>query len=86
MSQSDFVPFINAGIPIGGMTSGSIEMKSMEDRNLFGGIADANYDPCHHSACDSLKNINVQALTDLAKAFADLIEKLAFRDGNLIKE
>eukprot|EP01080_Neovahlkampfia_damariscottae_P004016 gene4016-7272_t len=86
MTQNDFVPFINAGIPVGGMTAGSTDIKSIEERNMFQGIADAELDPCHHKPCDSLENVNLEALTQLAKATADLIEKLVYRDDNLFKE
>lgn len=56
--RSDYGPFIAAGIPAGGETSGSNLIKTDEWARLFGGQAGQSLDWCYHSACDTLKNVN----------------------------
>ena len=55
---SDYYAFIYAGIPAGGIATGASGIKSMEDREIHGGIANAANDPCYHADCDTLLNIN----------------------------
>jgi Zn-dependent M28 family amino/carboxypeptidase len=45
---SDFLPFLLEGIPSGGLLTGAGERKTMEQRTLFGGFANAPLDPCYH--------------------------------------
>lgn len=55
LSGTDYWPFLNAGVPIGGMHSGrAVMVKSPEQRDLFGGTPNANIDPCYHLACDTV--------------------------------
>ncbi|MEV5574829.1 M28 family peptidase [Spirillospora sp. NPDC052269] len=56
--RSDYGPFIAAGIPAGGETSGSNLIKTEDWARLFGGKAGQSLDWCYHSACDTLKNVN----------------------------
>ncbi|WP_245627514.1 M28 family peptidase [Actinomadura oligospora] len=56
--RSDYGPFIAAGIPAGGETSGSNLIKTENWARLFGGQAGQSLDWCYHSACDTLKNVN----------------------------
>jgi Zn-dependent M28 family amino/carboxypeptidase len=67
---SDYFPFIAAGIPAGSIASGSGGIKSIEERNIFGGIAEAPYDSCYHKACDTVENINLDSLAELCGAAA----------------
>ncbi|OMJ23458.1 Aminopeptidase [Smittium culicis] len=64
---SDFLPFINAGIPSGGILTGASEIKTEQERILFGGIANAQLDPCYHKYCDTINNINRDALNLMSK-------------------
>ena len=73
---SDHGPFLRAGVPIGGVYSGSDETKTRYEERLFGGEARAPMDPCYHRACDDLDNINRAALTELAGAVAHVLESL----------
>ncbi|PVV04234.1 hypothetical protein BB560_001269 [Smittium megazygosporum] len=59
---SDFLPFILNSIPSGGLLTGASEIKTEEERLLFGGMANAPLDPCYHKYCDTIKNINKDAL------------------------
>jgi Zn-dependent M28 family amino/carboxypeptidase len=51
--RSDYGPFIDAGIPAGGLFTGAEDIKSASEAKLFGGVAGVAFDPCYHSACDS---------------------------------
>lgn len=74
---SDYLPFITAGIPAGGLASGATGVKTMADRETFGGLANAWKDPCYHNECDTLANIDRQMLTDLSAAAASVLWSLA---------
>jgi len=76
-SGSDFVPFIENGIPSGGLAAGASSIKSEEGRTVFGGFANAPHDPCYHRYCDTVDNINYEALGYLAGAAAYVIQKAA---------
>ncbi|WP_067813882.1 M28 family peptidase [Actinomadura kijaniata] len=56
--RSDYGPFIENGIPAGGIDSGADGVKTPEEVKLFGGEAGKVYDPCYHQACDTLKNVD----------------------------
>jgi len=75
--RSDYGPFITHGIPAGGLFTGAEGMKSMEQRDLYGGIANAAYDPCYHQACDTIPNINQQVLLEMSQAAAFTLQTLA---------
>lgn len=53
--RSDYLAFILAGIPAGGLFSGAEDMKSNGEEDVYGGVAGLAYDPCYHQACDTLK-------------------------------
>ncbi len=59
--RSDYGPFIEAGIPAGGLFSGAEGVKTQEQAALWGGSAGAAYDPCYHQKCDNLGNLDRQA-------------------------
>ena len=74
--RSDYGPFIAEGvdIPAGGLFTGAEGRKTLEQRDIYGGIAGQQYDPCYHQACDTFSNNNNEVL-DLnsdAIAFATL--------------
>src|SRR5690606_28613493 len=54
--RSDYGPFIEAGIPAGGLFTGAEERKTEEEAAIFGGTAGLPLDPCYHSACDTITN------------------------------
>ncbi|RSM94892.1 aminopeptidase [Nonomuraea sp. WAC 01424] len=60
--RSDYGPFIEAGIPSGGVFTGAEGIKTPEEAAIFGGTAGQPYDPCYHQACDTVANINDKAL------------------------
>ena len=60
--RSDQRPFVVAGIPSGGLSTGAEGIKTPEEAALWGGTAGQAYDPCHHRACDTVDNIDLRAL------------------------
>jgi Zn-dependent M28 family amino/carboxypeptidase len=70
---SDHLSFLEHDIPVGGVVAGDGELKSHEEAELFGGAADEPYDPCYHEACDTLAQINRQALDELSDAAAHVV-------------
>ncbi|MEU8266135.1 M28 family metallopeptidase [Sphaerisporangium sp. NPDC049002] len=60
--RSDYGPFIDAGIPSGGVFTGAEGIKTPAEQALFGGTAGKAYDSCYHQACDTIANINDKAL------------------------
>jgi Zn-dependent M28 family amino/carboxypeptidase len=51
--RSDYGPFIAEGIPAGGLFTGAEQPKTEDQVAQYGGIADAQLDPCYHAACDT---------------------------------
>lgn len=70
---SDHLSFAEHGVPVGGLVAGDGELKSREEARLFGGAAGEPYDPCFHDACDTLAQINRQALDELSDAAAHAV-------------
>ncbi|KAI0447778.1 peptidase family M28 [Xylaria telfairii] len=60
-SSSDYVGFLELGIPSSGIFTG----------------ASATTDPCYHLACDTLANVNLDALTVNSKAAANAVAEFA---------
>jgi Zn-dependent M28 family amino/carboxypeptidase len=69
---SDYGPFLAAGIPVGGITTGASQLKTEVQARLWGGKAGAPFDPDYRTMRDFLPNVNVEALaiTGPAVAFA----------------
>jgi Zn-dependent M28 family amino/carboxypeptidase len=69
---SDYGPFMAVGVPIGGLTTGSAQLKSAVQARLWGGRAGAPFDPAYRTPRDVVGNVNPQALgiTGPAVAFA----------------
>jgi len=62
---SDYLPFLEAGIPSGGMATGASLPKTSLERTIFGGFANAAYDPCYHLSCDTIENISQEGITQV---------------------
>jgi Zn-dependent M28 family amino/carboxypeptidase len=87
--RSDYGPFIEAGIPAGGLFSGAEGIKTPEEAVVYGGTAGEPYDACYHAACDDISNLNPNALFELGDAAAHATAVLTlsktgiFPDGSL---
>lgn len=75
--RSDYGPFVNVGIPSGGLFSGAEGIKSEQEAQVYGGTAGKQYDPCYHQACDDLDNVSVTGLDHLADGAAFAAERFA---------
>ncbi|KAJ1924901.1 hypothetical protein IWQ60_004908 [Tieghemiomyces parasiticus] len=74
---SDFVPFLQRGVPAGGILTGAGEIKTPDQRARFGGLANTPLDPCYHQACDTLDNVNWEALYRMSEAAAHVVRYAA---------
>ena len=72
--RSDHGPFIEAGIPAGGLFTGAEEIKTPEQAAKWGGQAGVPTDRCYHQACDTLANLD-------RVAYDRMTDTLAFAIG-----
>lgn len=75
--RSDYGPFIEAGIPSGGLFTGAEGIKTEAQAAAYGGTAGEAYDPCYHQACDNEANINDTALETHSDAIAQATFSIA---------
>ncbi|MCB0949111.1 MAG: M28 family peptidase [Mycobacterium sp.] len=68
--NTDYAPFLAAGIPIGGLTTGSSQRKTEVQARLWGGKAGAPFDPNYHTARDTIDNVDRDALEVMAATVA----------------
>jgi Zn-dependent M28 family amino/carboxypeptidase len=61
-TRADYHPFMIAGVPVGGMTTGSSQPKTPVQARLWGGQAGVPFDPNFQSPRDTVDNINREAL------------------------
>lgn len=62
--------FLTAGIPVGGLTTGSTQQKSAVQARLWGGRAGVAFDPNHGTARDDVENVDHRALSITGPALA----------------
>ncbi len=60
--RSDYQAFIINGIPAGGLFTGAEEIKNAQQQAIWGGQAGVAFDHCYHQACDTIANVNLEAL------------------------
>lgn len=77
--RSDYGPFLDAGIPSGGLDTGADDIKTEEDVEKFGGVVGAQADPNYHSAADNVTNLSLDAFEIMGKGIA---HALAFYGAN----
>jgi Zn-dependent M28 family amino/carboxypeptidase len=68
--QSDYSEFFERGVAIGGLFTGAGGLKTEDQVKLYGGEAGAPFDPCYHTECDDIENLNDRALEVNADAIA----------------
>ena len=81
--RSDYGPFIEVGVPSGGLFTGAEDIATEEDARDFGSTPGVAYDPCYHLACDTIENFDRTLLDQMADAIADATARLALRPGLL---
>lgn len=79
---SDYEPFLQAGIPVGGLFSGDVEKKTKAQVQSFGGTSGKVLDPCYHKACDTIGNIDSELLVEMSAALAYATASYALAPGN----
>ena len=75
-ASSDHAPFQGAGIPIGGLYSGSTETKTGSLAREYGGRAGPPLDPCYHLRCDELERVNRDVMAELGEAARAALREL----------
>lgn len=68
--RSDYGPFLDAGVPAGGLFTGAEEIKTDEEAALFGGTAGIALDANYHGAGDNVSNLALDAFEVNSKASA----------------
>ena len=81
--RSDYGPFIEVGIPAGGLFSGAEGIKTPEEATLFGGTAGEAYDSCYHQACDDITNLSTTSIDQLGDAAAHAVATLVLSKKGL---
>jgi Zn-dependent M28 family amino/carboxypeptidase len=81
--QSDQVAFVEAGVPVGGLFTGSNEDKTEAEATRFGGRAGAPRDPNYHRPGDDLDNVDREALDLMTEAITHAATTLAQDAGAL---
>ncbi|RMI39811.1 M20/M25/M40 family metallo-hydrolase [Streptomyces triticirhizae] len=76
--RSDYAPFLDAGIPVGGTFAGAEGRMTEEEAALWGGTAGEPHDPCYHRACDTVSNIDRAGLAAHTRALARAVGRYAW--------
>lgn len=63
--RSDFAPFMDEGIPSGGVITGEDEIKTIEGAASFGGVVGMVLDPCYHQDCDRVETLSAGPARDI---------------------
>jgi len=75
--DSDHGAFADAGVPTGGLFSGGIEPVTDAHAAGSGARAGEPADPCSHRACDTVDNVDLGTLEELARIIARVLVTLA---------
>jgi Zn-dependent M28 family amino/carboxypeptidase len=78
-TSSDHAPFMEAGIPVGWLFTGTNKLKTAREAAVYGGTAGVPYDPCYHQPCDNLDNVSTTALNQTSDGAAHATLTLANR-------
>lgn len=68
--NTDYHPFLQAGVPVGGVTTGSSQRKTEVQARLWGGRAGVAFDPNYHTGRDTIDNVDARALGIMGPAIA----------------
>ncbi|TQV92437.1 hypothetical protein V2A60_007131 [Cordyceps javanica] len=75
--RSDYVGFIDNGIPAGGWSTGAEGIKTEAEAALFGGVAGEWYDKNYHQIGDDVSNLNLEAWEVNTKLIAHTVATYA---------
>lgn len=76
-SDSDHSPFVVAGIPVGGITTGASQLKTTVQARLWGGTPGTAFDPNYRGPGDTVDKINRRALALTGSAVAFTVANYA---------
>ena len=68
--RSDYDAFVAAGIPAGGLFTGAEDIMTQAQADKWDGEAGVAFDHCYHQACDTIENVDLIALGEMADAAA----------------
>ncbi|MFF3288744.1 M28 family peptidase [Streptomyces sp. NPDC003023] len=75
--RSDDYSFEQYSIPTSGYAMGASARKTSAQASKWGGTAGSAYDPCYHSSCDTINNINTTGLNRASDGIAHTLWKQA---------
>jgi Zn-dependent M28 family amino/carboxypeptidase len=81
--RSDYGPFIEVGIPAGGLFTGAEGIKTTAEAAIYGGTAGVAYDPCYHLACDTFANNSLTGLDQMSDAIAHSVLTFALTTSSV---
>ena len=81
--RSDYGPFLDVGVPSGGLFTGAEGIKTAEEAEIFGGEAGVAYDANYHGAGDNVTNLNAWAYTINTKGIAFAVATYALSFDSL---
>jgi Zn-dependent M28 family amino/carboxypeptidase len=81
--RSDYGPFIDRGIPAGGLFTGAEGIKTPAQAAVYGGTAGVAYDVCYHQLCDDITNLNLTALDQMSDGIADATLQFAMTGSSV---
>ena len=67
--RSDYVGFINRGIPAGGVFAGAEAPKTAAQVAKYGGVEGEQLDPCYHEDCDTYSTVTGQPPASTMEVF-----------------
>jgi Zn-dependent M28 family amino/carboxypeptidase len=67
--RSDYVGFVNRGIPSGGVFAGAEAPKTAAQVALYGGVQGEQLDPCYHEDCDTYDTVTGQPPAETMNVF-----------------
>jgi Zn-dependent M28 family amino/carboxypeptidase len=70
---ADYYPFLKAGVPVGGLTTGTTGKKTPVQARLWGGTAGVPFDPNYHTPSDTIDNVNRDALAVMVSGVASAV-------------
>lgn len=89
--RSDYVGFLAAGIPLGGVMTGADKKKEDSGVEKFGGTSGELFDACYHQPCDNLRNldylawlVNTRLIAHVVATFAKSWESFPKREKPVI--
>ena len=75
--ESDYAPFVDAGIPSAGVWTGDRGTKTRKQARRWGGRAGRPFDPHHHTGRDRLDTLDRTALDHFTRAVAGAVGRVA---------